>query len=113
MAYSNLAQLRMLADDAPEAVRWGGKAIELARELEDRETQMHALNNVGTALYMAGDAAEGRARLAQSLDLALAGDAHEHAARAYTNLGSTGSDPAVVRRGGPVPSGRHRLLRRP
>ena len=90
MAYSNLAQLRMLADDAPEAVRWGGKAIELARELQDRETQMHALNNVGTALYMAGDAAEGRARLAQSLDLALAGDAHEHAARAYTNLGSTG-----------------------
>ena len=51
MAYSNLAQLRMLADDAPEAVRWGKKAIELARELDDRETEMHALNNVGTALY--------------------------------------------------------------
>jgi DNA-binding CsgD family transcriptional regulator/predicted negative regulator of RcsB-dependent stress response len=33
--------------------------------------------------------AEGRARLTQSLDLALADDAHEHAARAYTNLGST------------------------
>jgi DNA-binding CsgD family transcriptional regulator len=88
MAYSNVAQLRMLADDTAEAVRWGRKAIKLARELDDRETQMHALNNVGTALYKASDAAEGRARLAQSLDLALAGDAHEHAARAYTNLGS-------------------------
>jgi DNA-binding CsgD family transcriptional regulator len=73
-------------------VRWGKKAIELARELEDRETQMHALNNVGTALYMAGDAAEGRARLTQSLDLALADDAHEHAARAYTNLGASAVD---------------------
>jgi DNA-binding CsgD family transcriptional regulator/tetratricopeptide (TPR) repeat protein len=89
MAYSNVAQLRMLADDTAEAVRWGTKAIKLARELEDHGTQMHALNNVGTALCMAGDVAEGRARLAQSLDLALAGDAHEHAARAYTNLGSS------------------------
>ena len=32
---------------------------------------------------------EGQARLTQSLDLALAEDAHEHAARAFTNLGST------------------------
>ena len=89
MAYSNVAQLRMLAEDGPEAVRWGRKAIELARELDDRETQIHALNNIGTALCLAGDVAEGRTRLAQSLDLALASDAHEHAARAYTNLGSS------------------------
>jgi DNA-binding CsgD family transcriptional regulator len=94
MAYSNVAQLRMLADDAHETVRWGGKAIKLARELEDRDTEMHALNNIGAALCAAGDVAEGGARLAQSLDLALAGDAHEHAARAYTNLGSS----AVSRR---------------
>jgi DNA-binding CsgD family transcriptional regulator/Tfp pilus assembly protein PilF len=89
MAYSNLAQLRMLADDATEAVRWGAKAMGLARALGDREAEMHALNNVGTALSMAGDPIEGRARLTQSLDLALADDAHEHAARAYTNLGSS------------------------
>ncbi len=89
MAYSNLAQLRMLADDATAAVRWGAKAMGLARGLGDREAEMHALNNVGTALSMAGDPIEGRARLTQSLDLALADDAHEHAARAYTNLGSS------------------------
>jgi DNA-binding CsgD family transcriptional regulator/tetratricopeptide (TPR) repeat protein len=89
MAYSNLAQLRMLAYDTAEAVRWGEKAIGLARDAGDRETEMHALNNVGTVLLGAGETAEGRARLSRSLDLALADDAHEHAARAYTNLGST------------------------
>jgi DNA-binding CsgD family transcriptional regulator/Tfp pilus assembly protein PilF len=88
MAYSNLAQLRMLADDAAEAMRWGDKAIGLAREVGDRETETHALNNVGTALSAAGDVVEGRARLTRSLDLALTDDAHEHAARAYTNLGA-------------------------
>src|SRR6516165_180574 len=76
MAYSNLAQLRMLADDTAESVRWGTEAIEMAREFGDRETEIHALNNVGTALSMADDTAEGRARLTRSLDLALADDAH-------------------------------------
>jgi DNA-binding CsgD family transcriptional regulator len=90
MAYSNLAQLRMLVGDAAQAVRWGTEAIELARALGDRDTETHALNNVGTAQTVAGDVAEGWARLAQSLDNALADDAHEHAARAYTNLGSSG-----------------------
>jgi DNA-binding CsgD family transcriptional regulator/tetratricopeptide (TPR) repeat protein len=89
MAYSNLAQLHMVAGEARAAVRWGTRAIELARRLGDRDTEMHALNNVGTALAGAGQMTEGGTRLAQSLDLALAGDAHEHAARAFTNLGST------------------------
>ena len=90
MAYSNRAHLRMLAGDTAEAVRGGTKAIELARRLGDREAETHALNNVGSALAMAGQVAEGRARLMQSLDLALADDAHEHAARAYNNLGAAG-----------------------
>ena len=88
MAYSNLAQLRMLADDSAAALHWGTTAIGLARQLGDRETEMHALNNVGTVLATSGDLIEGQARLTQSLDLALAADAHEHAARAFTNLGS-------------------------
>ena len=88
MAYSNLAQLRMLASEFKAVVRWGTKAIELARRLGDREAEMHALNNVGTALASAGHMTEGCTRLTQSLDLALAEDAHEHAARAFTNLGS-------------------------
>jgi DNA-binding CsgD family transcriptional regulator/Tfp pilus assembly protein PilF len=89
MAYSNLAQLRMLAFDVAEAVHWGNKAIEMARNAGDRETEIHALNNVGTTMSGTGNETEGRARLSRSLDLALADDAHEHAARAYTNLGAT------------------------
>ena len=88
MAYSNLGQLRMLSDDNAAALDWGTKAIGLAREVGDTEAEIHALNNVGTVLATAGDLIEGQARLTQSLDLALARDAHEHAARAFTNLGS-------------------------
>jgi len=79
----------MLAYDVAEAVRWGNKAIDMARDTGDRETEIHALNNVGTTLAGTGNGAEGWARLSRSLDLALADDAHEHAARAYTNLGAT------------------------
>ena len=88
MAYSNLSQLRMLADDLAGAVSWGTRAITLARRIGDREAEIHALNNVGSSLGFNGELVEGRQRLALSLDLALADDAHEHAARAYTNLGS-------------------------
>jgi DNA-binding CsgD family transcriptional regulator/tetratricopeptide (TPR) repeat protein len=88
MAYSNKAQLAMLADDVPGAVRWGERALELARLVGDRDVEIHALNNIGTALANQGDLA-GQTRLEQSLDLAIAADAHEHAARAFTNLGAT------------------------
>jgi DNA-binding CsgD family transcriptional regulator len=69
-------------------VHWSTRALQLARDLGDRDVQTHALNNLGTALWRSGEPIEGQARLTQSLDLALADDAHEHAARAYTNLGS-------------------------
>ncbi|HET8840332.1 MAG TPA: AAA family ATPase, partial [Ktedonobacteraceae bacterium] len=55
MAYSNRAQLFMLASDTDEAVRWGERAIELAESLGDCETLAHALNNVGSALLDAQD----------------------------------------------------------
>ena len=87
MAYSNLAQLRMLAADLVDTQVWGNRAIELARRFGDVDTEVHALNNVGTALLLAGDE-RGAALLHQSLDKALLHDMQEHAARAYTNLGS-------------------------
>jgi DNA-binding CsgD family transcriptional regulator/tetratricopeptide (TPR) repeat protein len=88
MAYSNQAQLCMVADDVEGATSWGERAIELARRIGDREAEIHALNNLGMATASASDSFEGLHRLAQSLDMALADDAHEHAARAYTNLGT-------------------------
>jgi DNA-binding CsgD family transcriptional regulator/tetratricopeptide (TPR) repeat protein len=88
MAYSNRAQLHMLAGDAPFALQWGGKAIDLATNLNDRATLSHALNNVGTAKMVNLDAS-GRGDLLRSLQLALDGGFPEHAARAYTNLSSS------------------------
>jgi DNA-binding CsgD family transcriptional regulator/tetratricopeptide (TPR) repeat protein len=88
MAHSNVALLRMLAGDRAGAVCWGERAIDLARRVGDREAEVHALNNVGTAMATDDDSPEGRQLLARSLELALADDAHEHAARAWTNLGS-------------------------
>ena len=85
MAYSNRAQLAMLADNTAEAVRWGELAIALAESLGDDETLVHALTNVGTALLTAQDE-HGRAYLERSLQLALERGLEEHVARAYTNL---------------------------
>jgi DNA-binding CsgD family transcriptional regulator len=85
MAYSNRAQLHMLADQREQAVLWGSRAIELARSLGATEILLHALNNVGTAEYRGGHD-EGRVKLEESLRLALANNFHEHAARAFTNL---------------------------
>jgi predicted ATPase/DNA-binding CsgD family transcriptional regulator len=87
MAYSNRAQLDMLKDDLDSCVAWASRAIELAQRLDAPDVLSHALNNLGTARANAGDAA-GSAQLEQSLELALSRDLHEHAARAYTNLGS-------------------------
>lgn len=89
MAYSNMAQLRMLRDDSVAAVHWGALAIALAEKLGDDETLAHALNNVGVAQFHQGEE-EGYAKLEASLRLALERGFEEHAARAYTNLGSTG-----------------------
>ncbi len=85
MAYSNRAHLAMLAENTDEAVRWGERAIELARSLGDNETLTHALNNVGSALLDAQDE-RGHTYLERSLHIALVGGWEEHISRAYTNL---------------------------
>jgi DNA-binding CsgD family transcriptional regulator len=87
MAYSNRAQLHMIADEKEKAVLWGSRAIELAKSLGVTEILVHALNNVGTAEYHCRDE-EGRIKLEESLRLALANNFQEHAARAFTNLAS-------------------------
>ncbi|MBV9987519.1 MAG: AAA family ATPase [Chitinophagaceae bacterium] len=87
MAFSNMAQLKMLAEDLPACVEWGTRAIELSKQFNDPETLSHALNNVGTVKMKFADMREeGRQLLLQSLNIALEHSFHEHAARAYTNL---------------------------
>jgi len=81
MAYSNKAQLHMLAQERDEAAAWGARAIALAEEFDDQEILAHALNNVGTA----EDYDE---LIERSLRIALQHGYQEHVARAYTNLAS-------------------------
>src|SRR5262245_25957255 len=88
MAYSNRAQLHMLADEPSGAVLWGSRAIELAEKLGAKEILVHALNNVGTAELIDGNE-QGRIKLEESLRLGLANNLHEHICRAYTNLATS------------------------
>ena len=75
MAISNVAQLRMLAGDNAAAIEAGGRALSIARAVGDRDTEIHALNNIGTATFASGKHIEGSHLLTRSLDLALAADA--------------------------------------
>src|SRR5262245_38577606 len=87
MAFSNRAQLHMLADERDAAVLWGSRAIELAQTLGATDTLVHALNNVGMAELVVQNE-QGRAKLEESLRLSLANDLQDHAGRAHTNLSS-------------------------
>lgn len=87
MAWSNQAQLHMLAQESAGAVRFGNRAIELATKLGDDVILAHALNNVGTIEELNGEP-DGARKLEESLRISLAHGYQEHAARAYTNIGS-------------------------
>lgn len=89
MALSNMAQLKMLADDMEPSLFWGKQAVAMAEALGNQEILSHALNNVGTVLFNTPETrTRGKELLKQSLVIALQNSYHEHAARAYTNLGS-------------------------
>ncbi|MBZ9996438.1 ATP-binding protein [Mesorhizobium sp. BH1-1-4] len=89
MAYSNLSQLAMLAERLDETLSLGATAIRLAEELDRPDIVCHALNNVGAAEQWV-DPNSGRLRLARSLEIALAQNFQEHAARAFTNCACSG-----------------------
>ena len=85
LAYSNESQLSMLAGRYREAVDRGRRALTVADAVHDIEARVHALNNVGTSALRLGDLS-GAALLERSLELALAHQLDDHAARAYVNL---------------------------
>ena len=88
MAFSNCAQLAMLSADLDGAREWGRRALALADALGEEEIVVHALNNVGSAEFEAGEPA-GLEKLRESLARARAAGLEEHVARAYCNLSST------------------------
>lgn len=85
MAYSLRSQLHMLNDQMEDAVYWGHRALALEADFPRADLRAHALNNIGTALVFRGRS-EGLPMLEESLEISLAENLHEHAARAYTNL---------------------------
>jgi DNA-binding CsgD family transcriptional regulator/tetratricopeptide (TPR) repeat protein len=85
MAYSNQAQLDMLAARSEPAIAWASRAIALARRIGDRETLAHALTNIGSARLHNGDRA-GLAELAEATEVAIREKLPDHAARALANL---------------------------
>ncbi|UDL87361.1 LuxR C-terminal-related transcriptional regulator [Mesorhizobium sp. PAMC28654] len=89
MAYSNLSQLAMLAERLDETLSLGARAIELAEQLDRPDVVCHALNNVGAAEQWL-DLASSRRHLGRSLEIALAENFQEHAARAFTNCACGG-----------------------
>jgi DNA-binding CsgD family transcriptional regulator len=89
MAYSNMAQLRMLANDLRGTRSWATRAIRLAEQLGETDILAHALNNLGSAEARAGRP-EGVSRLERSLALAKESGLEEPILRAHVNLASTG-----------------------
>ncbi len=87
LAYSNLAQLYMLADDKASALLWGHRAVDLAERMNDKEIVCHALNNIGSVMMRFTDSEkEGEEILRKSLAIAIENRFQEHVARAYTNI---------------------------
>jgi DNA-binding CsgD family transcriptional regulator/tetratricopeptide (TPR) repeat protein len=84
MAYSTRSMLAMLGGRVEEALEFGRRAIDLGRQFNDVESQVHAFNNMGSALLGSGDET-GWPLLEQALSLALEHGLHEAAGRAYTN----------------------------
>ena len=85
LAYSMRSQMHMLASRMEDAIEWGSRALELIDEECAPEVRAHALNNIGTARMFLGHE-RGIEDLSTSLELALAHNLHEDAARVFTNL---------------------------
>ena len=87
MAYADLSRQHMLRQETEEAVHWGTRAFELAERLGATEVLVHALTNVGSARWQAGDK-EGFVLLERSFQLSLAHDLQDEVSRAYENFAS-------------------------
>jgi DNA-binding CsgD family transcriptional regulator/tetratricopeptide (TPR) repeat protein len=85
MAYSWRSLLAVGRGWDREALEFGRRALELAREIGDHAAESHALCNIGGALLGTGDRT-GYEPLERSLALALEDRLEDHAARAYRTL---------------------------
>jgi DNA-binding CsgD family transcriptional regulator len=85
MAYANLATTCAAATRPEEAVRWAGRALQLAERLDDTEITVDALVAAGTC----EPEEEGRRKLERSLELATRDGLADQVGRAYVLLVAT------------------------
>jgi DNA-binding CsgD family transcriptional regulator/tetratricopeptide (TPR) repeat protein len=85
VAFANLSQLYMNAEEAQGAVLWGERALQLAASLGDTVVRVDASTNVGAARYVGG-APGGRDQLVESLELGRQAGLDEQAGRAVVDL---------------------------
>lgn len=85
MAYCVRSRLASNRGLDQEAIEFGERALQLGREFADPTIESYALNNIGSALLIAGDSS-GYEPLDRSLAVALENDLEECSARAYCNL---------------------------
>ena len=82
VACANLSELATKGEGAQQAIAWGRRAIELAREIGDRETVARADVCIGAVEALRGDPA-GSAKLEQTLEAAIEAGFEEVAASAF------------------------------
>ena len=100
MALSNRSQLAMLAQRNDDALRWGERAIALARRLGDTETLVHAQTNVGVgARAQRSRRGPGAARRAPRRWRSTRGSTSTPAARCSTRPGRSRTSGATRARG--------------
>jgi tetratricopeptide (TPR) repeat protein len=87
---ANRARFHLIADEADEAVRVGGEALEMAGALDLADLRENALATIGFARVMTGDL-DGIADLERSVALAREANSPQ-AARGYNNLASLLAD---------------------
>lgn len=85
LAYANLAQLAMNAEDSEDTMTWGTRALELATEFDYADIRIHALNSIGTVEFLRGDP-NGLEKLEQSQDLARRRGLEYDVGRAFCHL---------------------------
>jgi len=84
-AYAKLSSQHMVTSNTEETLVWGRRAIEVAQQFHDAQTECYALFSIGSTTFCSGEE-RGRVMLEQSLHLAKEQGFEEIAALAYTNL---------------------------
>ena len=91
LACAQMASQHMLAREFAAAEPWGARALALARELEDVDTEAYTSIQWGVARWMAGDEA-GLATIHYGIDLARHHGLAGHVAHGLSQIGSGGGE---------------------